>query len=412
MLEDILFNGLYYILIYVTLFISVFWFMIFFEKKDSMTRDPAKLKRTPGLTMIVPAYNEEKNLGRTVDSVLGQHYPKNKLKVIIVDDASTDGTAAVGREYAEKYPNVRFFRHRKNRRKAAATNTGLRHVDTELVGFIDADTVLEERDALVRSISYFGNKKTGSVIATIKPMDTRTFSQKLQKIEYTFTALVRKLLTFLGALYMTPAFALYRTNLVRELGGWDEENFTEDLEMGLRLQNEGYKIEMSMNAAVKTDTPASFSKFWNQRIRWARGFVHNSRKYTHIFFGRSFGHLGWFVLPTQYLVVLLAIPVFLYGFFDALDSAYRTVVNYSLIGFDVPYILSHPLSINFNFFNLSLFLVTLVALAALIRIGSKQINESINKLEYILYIPLYPLVNMLVWMCVFYHEIRRSEYKW
>ncbi|MBN2042499.1 MAG: glycosyltransferase family 2 protein [Candidatus Aenigmarchaeota archaeon] len=412
MLGNVLFGALYYILIYVTLFISVFWFMIFFDKRDRMTKDPANLKRTPGLTMIVPAYNEEKTLGRTVESVLNQDYPRNKLKVIIVDDASTDGTADVGREYARKYPNVTFLRHRKNRRKAAATNTGLRHVTTELVGFIDADTILEESDALIRSIGYFRNKRTGSVIATIKPMDTKTFSQKLQRIEYTFTALVRKLLTFLGALYMTPAFALYRTNLVRQLGGWDEDNFTEDLEMGLKLQNSGYKIEMSMNAAVKTNTPASFSKFWNQRIRWARGFVYNSRKYTHMFFGKSFGHLGWFVLPTQYLVILLAIPVFIYGFFDALNSAYKAVVNYSLIGFDIPYILTHPISMNFNFFNLSLFLVTLVALAALIKLGSKQINEKINKFEYILYIPLYPVVNIMVWMCVFYHEIRRSEYKW
>jgi cellulose synthase/poly-beta-1,6-N-acetylglucosamine synthase-like glycosyltransferase len=409
--EYVIFTVLYYLLIYMTLFISVFWFTVFFDNRKEIKKDPAKPKNIPSLTMIIPAYNEEKGLEKTIDSVLGQNYPRNKLKIIIVDDASTDGTLKIAEEYAKKHKNIRVLRHTENRRKAAALNTALKHVETELVGFLDGDTILE-KNSLLNSIAYFSKKETGSVIATIKPLSTKTFSQKLQRIEYTFSALVRKLLTFMGALYITPAFALYRTNIVKQLNGWDENNFTEDLEMGLKLQSNGYKIEVSMNAVVKTNTPASFSKFWSQRIRWARGFVYNSKKYTNMFFGRKLNHLGWFILPSQYIIILLSIPVFLYGFYSMIDSAYNAFVNYYFIDFDLPYILAHPFSLGFSYFNASLFVVTLMSLALLIRLGSKQIKENINKLEYVLYIPLYPIINIMIWLSVFYHEIRRSEYKW
>lgn len=411
MAEIILFDMLYYVLIYVTLFISVFWFMVFFEKKEEMEKDPEKPSKTPTLTMIIPAYNEEKTLGKTIESLLNQGYPKNKLEIIVVDDASTDNTAKIAEFYAKKYKNIKVLRHKENRRKAAVLNTALRHVKTDLVGFIDGDSILEN-NSLMNSITYFNKKNTGSVIATIKPMYSETFPQKLQKVEYTFTALVRKLLTFLGALYMTPAFALYRTSVVKQLGGWDENNFTEDLEMGMRLQSKGYKIETSLNAVVKTNTPESFSNFWSQRIRWTRGFIYNSKKYTSLFFGRKFSHLGWFVLPSQYILVLLTIPVLLYGLYNLTKAVYSTLFSYYHIGFDIPYILTHLGNFNLNYFNVSLFAVTLIALALLINLGSRQIKENINKLEYILYIPLYPLINVMIWLCVFYYEIRRSEYKW
>ena len=102
LLQEILFEGLYYVLIYITLFISFFWFVVFFEKREDLSKDPPGPKRTPGITMIIPAYNEEKGIAATIDSVLNQDYPKGKLKIIVVDDASSDRTAEIIREYGKK----------------------------------------------------------------------------------------------------------------------------------------------------------------------------------------------------------------------------------------------------------------------------------------------------------------------
>ena len=407
-----IFDILYYILIYFTLFVSIFWFIIFFEKKDKIHENPKTPKNLPEITILIPAYNEEKNLPSAINSVLNQNYPKEKIKIIIIDDASTDKTYEVAKKFANKYKNIKVLRHKENKRKAAALNTGLKHVNSELIGFLDADSVLE-KNSLINMIGYFNDSKMAGVIPVIKPKKSLTFSQKLQKVEYTFTALVRKLLTFLDSLYVTPAFALYKTKIIKKVGGWDEENLTEDLEIGLRLKSNGYKIETCMNAEVKTSTPLKFKDMWSQRIRWYRGFIHNSRKYKHIFFNPKFKDLGLLVLPYQYIAIILTIPIILYGFYLTVRDFWTSFFKFYFIGFDLPYFLTH----SFNFsgilnLNTSLFIVTVILLILLIKFGSNEIKENIGKIEYLIYIPLYPFINIIIWIFAIFYEITKREYKW
>lgn len=411
MAGEIVFDILYYALIYFTVFMSVFWFVIFFENKNKVMRAPKPPRTLPSISLLIPAYNEETRIAKTIDSILEQNYPKEKLEIIVIDDASTDRTVEVARDYAKKYPNVRLIRHRKNRRKAYALNTGLKYVNTELIGFLDSDSILT-KNSLRNMVGYLSNPKTGAVIANIQPKSSVTFSQKIQKIEYVISALLRKLLTFLNSLYMTPAFALYRTSVIKKLGGWDEENLAEDLEMGLRLKDNNYRIETCTTAMVKTSTPSSFRKLWSQRIRWYRGLLHNSRKYVHMFFNSKFEDLGMFVLPMHYIVLFLTIPVFLYGFYIIGIEFFREFFNLYLIGFDFQYALARMFRFSANPFNLSLMLVTLSGLIIFIKISLKHASERVKKLDYLIYIPLYPVINIAFWLSTFYYEIRRSEFKW
>lgn len=407
----VVFDILYYALIYFTVFMSVFWFVIFFENKNKVMKIPKPPRILPSISLLIPAYNEEKRIAKTIDSILEQNYPKKKLEIIVIDDASTDRTADVAREYAKKYPNIRLLRHKKNRKKAFALNTGLRHVNTDMIGFLDSDSVLE-RNSLRNMVGYLSDPKTGGVIANIQPKSSVTFSQKIQKIEYVISALLRKLLTFLNSLYITPAFALYRTSVIKKLGGWDEKNLAEDLEMGLRLKDNNYRIETCMKAMVKTSTPSSFRKLWSQRIRWYRGLLHNSRKYAHMFFNSKFGDLGMFVLPMHYIVLFLTVPVFLYGFYVIGIGLFHEFFNLYLIGFDFQYALARIFRFSSNPFNLSILLVTLSGLIVFIKLSMRHANERIKKLDYLIYIPLYPVINIAFWLTTFYHEIRRSEFKW
>lgn len=411
MAELILFDILYYALIYFTVFMSVFWFVIFFENRGKIMKIPKPPRILPSISLLIPAYNEEKRIAQTLDSVLEQNYPPRKVEIIVIDDASTDRTVDVVKGYARKHPNIRLLRHRKNRKKAYALNTGLKHVNTDLVGFLDSDSVLE-RDSLRSMVGYLSDPKTGGVIANIQPKSSVTFSQKIQKIEYMISALLRKLLTFLNSLYLTPAFALYRTSVIKELGGWDEENLAEDLEMGLRLKDNNYRIETCMKAMVKTSTPSSFRKLWSQRIRWYRGLLHNSRKYAHMFFNSRFDDLGMFILPMHYIVLFLAIPVFLYGFYIISMEVFREFFNLYLIGFDFQYALARMFRFSSNPFNLGILLVTVSGLILFIKLSMKHASEKLRKIDYLIYIPLYPLINIAFWLTTFYHEIRRSKPKW
>lgn len=410
LLVDDVFMLVYYVLIYFTLFVSVFWFAVFFDKRSRILKDPKPMRRLPSISILIPAFNEERGIAKTLDSVIGQDYPKGKLDVIVIDDASTDRTAEIVEGYVKTHSNVKLVRHRENRKKAAALNTGLKHVKTEVVGFVDSDSVIGA-GALKNMVGYLGEGSAG-VIAAIKPKRSETFSQKLQNVEYIFAAIIRKLTSFLGALYLTPAFALYKTSVLKKVGGFDEKNFSEDLEMGLRLQSRGYRIENSMNAEVITETPASLGKLLSQRIRWNRGFIYNSRKYARMFFNPKFRDLGLFVLPSQYIALALTTTVFLYGIYVSLAEMVRNITNFYLIGFDVPYSLAHITTPSFSSFGMLMLAILATGTILLVKLGSKYMDKKVSRVEYLIYIPLYPIMFMVFWLFTLYHEIRRSERVW
>ena len=401
---------LYYAVIYIAIFISMFWFVIFFSNKKRIMKAPETRADFPSISLIIPAYNEEVSILKSIKSALGSDYPKDRIEIVVVDDASTDRTCERVKEFMKTHKNVRLIRHKENRRKAAALNTALATINTDIVGFLDADTALE-KNSLKNMVGYLKDRKIGGVIAHIQPQECRNMLQRLQKTEYLMASILRKLLTFVNSLYITPAFALYRTGLVKRLGGWDEKNISEDLEMGMKLQSQGYKIETCMKAKVFTKTPDTLKKLWMQRVRWYRGLIYNSKKYKNMFFNRKFGDLGMFVLPLNYIVIGLTMFMFFYGLSSLAWDSFNAATNLYSIGFDWQYMLSNAR------FNLNtpvlIFMATMITgFVAMIKLGKGYVKESLWKLDYAAYIALYPLMHLFFWMTVIYYEIRRKDLQW
>lgn len=397
--EDILF----YLTVYVTLYISVFWLTTFFLAEN---KRPRKVSRLPPLTIIIPAYNAERLIAKCVDSLQNQDYPG--LRVVVVDDGSTDNTGSVVKSLCKKYGNLACIK-KKNGGKASALNAGLQRINTEIFGFIDSDTYLA-RNALKNMVGYFSGD-VAAVTATTKPAKCENFVERLQKVEYMISSFTRKLLSFIDSLYYTPAFALYRTSVVKELGGFDEKNITEDLEIGLKLKSRGYKIENSVETESYTVVPATFSSLARQRLRWYRGYIYNSRKYSNMFFNRKFGDLGMLVLPLQYILLALVIPLMLIMISNLLISAAKWVADLLIVGFDVGYFAQsqHIVLITPTTYFSAAFLVSF---AVMLSISFSSLREKAGKLDYIAYMAVYPLVNLVFWVVAIAHEILRTKREW
>lgn len=398
MIEDLLF----YTAVYVSLYVSVFWLMIFAGSKHRKLG----LSKLPSLSIIIPAYNEEQTLEKCVHSLKDQQYPG--LKIIIVDDGSTDNTRKLGRGLAEKYPFVRYIR-KPNKGKAAALNTGLSELDTEYFGFIDADTFLSD-NALKNMVRYF-TAGPAAVIAAVKPAQPKNLVERMQKIEYVLASFTRKLMSFLDSLYYTPGFAIYRTEVIRKVGGFDEENFTEDLEIGLRLKSAGYSIENTIDDCAYTVVPKTLRELFDQRMRWYRGHIYNSKKYSHMFFSRKYGSLGMFILPMQYVLLALTSPLLLLGVYEFAGYVSKNMVDVRLVGYDVAYFLETAditLLTPVTFFILAM----LGAFLLIMKVSQQQVREKITAPEYVLYMLVYPFINLFLWIAAFTQEMTRAKKKW
>lgn len=229
------------ILATITTFTSSVLMITFLTNRNRLFLDP-KPDRYPSISIAVPAFNKGKYLAKTIRHLLSLDYPK-KPEIIVVNDGSTDET----RDVIKGFP-VKFIDKKKNGGKAKAVNDALKIAKGEVFGVVDAETFLR-KDALKRLVGYFNSNKVGAVISSLKVYKPKSLFERLQQIEYIFSILMRKSLTFLDCLYVTPSCSFYRTDLLRQFNGFDENNnLTEDLEIALRMHKAGYKIEHCINS--------------------------------------------------------------------------------------------------------------------------------------------------------------------
>ncbi len=293
-----------YMLLFISLYFEIFLLVTFFEgeteRKES--KDPV---RYPSVTIVVPCFNEEKTVAGTLLSLLRLDYPKDKLTIMVVDDGSTDGTQKALAQFAKR-PQIQVHR-KENGGKFTALNFALEHVTSELVGCLDADSYVDNQ-ALKRIVARFEDKKTMAVTPAIKVWKPQNILQKIQDAEYSLGLVMRNVLATIGAVYITPGpFSIFRREVFARFGGYRHAHNTEDLEIGLRMQEHGLRVRNAHNAYVYTVTPTSVKKLYKQRVRWIHGFLENIKDYRHVFFNPRFRDLGIFVLPIATLSIFSAL---------------------------------------------------------------------------------------------------------
>ena len=313
-----------FILAFITIYLSVLFLMVYMEEADKM-EDP-KPKRYPSIDIIVPAFNEEKNIADAINSLLSLRYP-GKMRIIVVDDGSTDNTLSVARSFESKGVVVVS---KPNGGKASAINEGLKRADSELVAVLDADSVVQP-DALQFMVGYFEDERVMAVTPMMKVWKARTPMQALQRAEYILNSFTKKILEQFDSITVTPGpFSVYRRKLFDELGGFDEGNITEDQEIALRIQSANYRIASSYGAVVYTDAPEGLWDLFKQRKRWYRGFLENLWKYRRLM-QPSYGDLGVFILPSTLVMILVGIVALFYSVYNAFSFLFTFHINPAFI---------------------------------------------------------------------------------
>src|SRR3989344_2434435 len=168
-IKDIIFFALTFMAVY----IQIFFFITFIENKKKLVtrRGPIKLKSYPAVTIIVPCWNEETTIYATVESLLALNYPKDRIKILLIDDGSADRTLEIIQQFAE-YPNIKIF-HKENGGKHTALNFGLLQTNTEFVGCLDADSLVHP-ECLIRIMSYFEADQDTMAIAPSVVVDRKS----------------------------------------------------------------------------------------------------------------------------------------------------------------------------------------------------------------------------------------------
>ncbi len=292
-----------YVLAFLGLYSVVFYSLLYLTQSEKVRADP-EAKNFLSISVIIPAYNEEKSIGKTIESVLALNYPKKLLEVIVVNDGSKDKTAEVAKGH-----NIKLI-DKKNTGKANSINVALKEAKGELVAIMDADSYVS-KGTLLKMVGYFADSEVASVTAAMKVWEPKTLVQRMQRGEYIINTFLKKLQSFVDGISVTPGpFSIYRRSVLLELGGFDESTLTEDQEIALRIQAKNLRIENSINAEVFTDTPSSFRSLFKQRRRWYLGSLSNLWKHKYLF-SPKYGDFGMFVLPLALSLLLLTLLSFL-----------------------------------------------------------------------------------------------------
>ncbi|MDO8590196.1 MAG: glycosyltransferase [bacterium] len=402
--------------IFVSLYFEVFLLITYLEVQAELILEGEHLAkpitRFPTVTIVVPCFNEAYTVNKTVRSLLNLDYPKDKLSVILVNDGSTDGT---GRELAKfkKHPQISIL-SKENGGKYTALNLALAKVQSDLVGGLDADSFVDPL-ALRKIVPFFDDANIQAVIPSIKVFEPKSVLQHVQKIEYSWGIFLRRMLSSIGALYVTPGpFSIFRTRVFTELGGYVRGHHTEDLEMALRMQKHHYKIVNSYGAHVYTVTPANLPALYKQRVRWTYGFLNNVLDYRGMFFNKKYGHIGMFVLPVATSSIFSTLFIVGSTLWNNLSGVLDLLARFRTVGFSWKLLLP-----SFDWFFISTgvtpFLtigaltLTLVILYLSIKMADGKVNLTRGIFYYlVLYIFIVPL-----WLTkALFNTVFRRQISW
>ncbi|MBN9554033.1 MAG: glycosyltransferase, partial [Alphaproteobacteria bacterium] len=251
------------------------------------------------VSVMIPAYNEEKVIALTVERILSSDY--RNLEVLVIDDGSADRTADVVRARFANEGRVSLISI-PNGGKANALNTALRQAKGAVVVALDADTQFNS-DTISRLVRWFADPQVGAVAGNAKVGNRINMITRWQALEYIVAQnLERRALSALDTLTVVPgAVGAWRREALVTLGGSPADTLAEDQDLTIAIQTAGYRVLFDTSAVAWTEAPATFRGLGKQRFRWSFGTLQCLWKYRRITFNPRFGELGMVALPQVWL---------------------------------------------------------------------------------------------------------------
>lgn len=268
------------------------------KKKSSKSRYPL-------FSVVIPAHNEGNTVLRSLTSVVQSNYPKDRLEVIVMDDGSTDNTAAIIKKYIKENPkaNIRLIRQ-KNTGKATALNNGMRKYATgSLIMCLDADSALDP-DAIKNTVWHFRDKSVATMSANIRIVRRKGLLNLIQWYEYLVCYQMKRAESLFNFEYIVGGIgSTFRKSVLEKIGYYDTNTVTEDIDLTmkiLRLGNKKYKATYGSDVVAYTESVMSIQGLIKQRYRWKWGRSQTFLKNLDMFFSTDKKYtkaLTWFYLP-------------------------------------------------------------------------------------------------------------------
>lgn len=302
----------------------------------------ARKKKSPSdellsVSVLIPAWNEEIGIERTIRSVLDTDYPR--LQIVVINDGSTDATHEKVTRFIAEYeqegpPGASLvYLNLSNGGKARAMNRGLAHANGEIIITIDADSVMDP-NAITNILRRFTDPKVGGVAGNVVVGNKKKPIEWMQQMEYLYGFYFKRTDSLFNSVYIIGgAAAAYRRDALDQVGGFDHAIITEDIEMSTRLLSHGYKTRYAADAVVYTEGPSDIKSLCNQRLRWKHGRMLTFIKHRKLFFSLKPEHnpyLSFFLLPlavyAEILLLTEAIMLSTFFFYTFYTSDYLPLV--------------------------------------------------------------------------------------
>jgi cellulose synthase/poly-beta-1,6-N-acetylglucosamine synthase-like glycosyltransferase len=365
------------------------------KRRQTSTLSENRNAEYPKFSIIVPTKNEETVIRRCLDGILNIDYPKDKMQIIVVDGKSEDNTFQICSEFSEKYPeSIKIISEKTVKGKPAALNLALPYVSGEIVGTFDADSY-PEKDVLSKVASYFTDKKIVALQGRTTSINEK--SNGLTRViaaeeKAWFQALMNgreKLQLFIP---LTGSCQFVRRNALEELGGWDENSLTEDVELALRLVEKNRFIKYAPDVCSGQETPTRIGPLFRQRVRWYRGYMETAIKY-----GRLLNTLNKRTIDAEIsmagpFMMVVSLLSYINWFFVALFFSQSNVI------------------INFTGLVIALTAVSLVSIGVGLTASEKPIK--LRNIVWIPFIYFYWMFQMFIAGWAFLNLIFRRKRVW
>ena len=276
------------------------------SERPGTSRDAAT--EAPLVSIVVPAWNEAVGITKTLDSVLASTYPN--VEVIVVDDGSTDDTAAIVAGYIERHPDKVVLVRQENAGKGEALNHGIRRSHGAIIVNVDADSFVAPT-AIANLARRFEDPEVDAVVGQVVVGNRQTWVGLMQWLEYKFGFHLRRTQSVLNTIHiLSGAMCAYRRSVYDRTPGFRDYSRTEDMDFSLMLRGLGGRLVYADDAVCVTEGASDLRGLHSQRVRWRYGAFSCLWRHRRLFFKRrrALASLAFYELPASmmgYLQVLL-----------------------------------------------------------------------------------------------------------
>ncbi|HJU14498.1 MAG TPA: glycosyltransferase [Candidatus Nitrosotalea sp.] len=282
----------------------------------------------PKITILVPAYNEEKVIEKTIQGLLETRYPNKEI--IVIDDGSKDSTFQIISKYKHQIKAL----HKDNGGKASAINFGLAYATGEIIVVVDADTIIGPDSLIYLARGFYSDENVAAVAGNIKVRNRRNWLTWCQAVEYVAgIQIVRRAFDLFGAISVVPgSLGAFRRSVLEEVGTYHKDTLVEDFDVTLKILKTKLVIAGSTKATAYTEAPETLTSLYMQRRRWYGGNLQVFSRHFDTLFNPRFGILQRLVFP--YMLFSSVVMPFV-GFLTIASAIYAAFLGNGLLVLEV-----------------------------------------------------------------------------